>query len=48
VAYVEHAMKKWSVFEWHRPFNEGREDVLDDTRSGQTKAKGQTQMWQSM
>jgi len=45
VVYGEYAMKKWSVFEWHRRFNEGREDVLDDPRNGQTKTKGQTQMW---
>jgi len=37
VAYGEYAMKKSSVFEWHRWFKEGREDVQDDTRSGQPK-----------
>jgi hypothetical protein len=28
-------MKKSSVFEWHRRFKEGREDVQDDPGSGQ-------------
>jgi transposase len=37
VAYVEYAMKKSSVFEWHRRFKEGREDVQDYPRSGQPK-----------
>jgi len=37
VAYGEYAMKKSSVFEWHRLFKEGREDVQDDPRSGQPK-----------
>jgi len=37
VAYDEYAMKKSSVFEWHRQFMEGREDVQDDPRSGQPK-----------
>ena len=36
-AYGEYAMKKSSVFEWHRQFKEGREDVQDDPRSGQPK-----------
>jgi hypothetical protein len=36
VAYVEYAMKKWSVFEWHRRFKEGQ-DVQDDPRSGQPR-----------
>jgi len=39
VAYGEYAMKKSSVFEWHRRFNEGREDVQDDPRSGQPKTQ---------
>jgi hypothetical protein len=30
-------MKKSSVFEWHRRFKEGQEDVQDDPRSGQPK-----------
>jgi len=37
VAYGEYAMKKSSVFEWRRRFKEGREDVQDDPRSGQSK-----------
>jgi len=44
VAYGEYAMKKSSVFEWHRQFKEGREDVQDDQRSGQPKTEGQMQM----
>jgi hypothetical protein len=43
VAYGEYAMMKLSVFEWHRRFKEGQEDVLDDPRSGQPK----TQMMQN-
>ena len=39
VAYGEYAMKKSSVFEWHRRFNEGREDVQDDPRIGQPKTQ---------
>jgi hypothetical protein len=39
VAYGEYAMKKSSVFEWHRLFKEGREDVQDDPRSGQPKTQ---------
>jgi hypothetical protein len=45
VAYGEYAMKKLSVSEWHRRFEEGREDVQDDQRSEQPKRKGQMQMW---
>jgi len=37
VAYGEYSLKKSSVFEWHRLFKEGREDVQDDPRSGQPK-----------
>jgi len=37
VAYGEYAMKKSSVFEWHRRFKEGREDVQDDPRCEQPK-----------
>ena len=37
VAYGEYAMKKSSVFEWHRWFKEGREDVQNNPRSGQPK-----------
>jgi len=39
VAYGEYAKKKSSVFEWHRQFKEGREDVQDDPRSGQPKTQ---------
>ena len=39
VAYGELSMKKSSVFEWHRRFKEGREDVQDDARSGQPKTQ---------
>jgi len=39
VIYGEYVMKKSSVFEWHRWFKEGREDVQDDTRSGQPKTQ---------
>jgi hypothetical protein len=31
------AMKKSSVFEWHKRFKEGREDVKDDKRAGHPK-----------
>jgi hypothetical protein len=41
VAYGEYTMKKLSVFEWHRRFEEGRENVQNDPRSGQPKRKGQ-------
>jgi transposase len=37
VAYGGYAMKKSSVYEWHRRFNEGQEDVQDDPRIGQPK-----------
>jgi transposase len=30
-------MKKSSVFEWHKRFKEGREDVKDDERTGRPK-----------
>ena len=39
VAYGEYAMKKSSVFEWHKRFKEGREDVKDDPRSEQPKTQ---------
>jgi len=39
VVYGEYAMKKLSVFEWHRRFKEGREDVQDNPRSGQPKTQ---------
>jgi hypothetical protein len=34
-AYGEYAMKKTSVFKWHRRLKEGREEWQDDPRSGQ-------------
>jgi hypothetical protein len=39
VACGEYTMRKSSVFEWHRRFKEGREDVQDDPRSGQPKTQ---------
>jgi len=39
VAYGEYNMKNLSVFEWHRRFKEGQEDVQDDPRSGQPKTQ---------
>jgi hypothetical protein len=39
LAYGEHAMKKWSVFELHRQFKEGQENVQDDPRNGQPKTQ---------
>jgi len=39
VAYGEYAMKKLSVFEWHRRINEGQEDVQDNARSGQPETQ---------
>jgi hypothetical protein len=36
-AYGADAMKKSSVFEWHKRFKEGREDVEDDERTGRPK-----------
>jgi len=39
VAYGEYAIKKLSVFKWHRQFREGQEDVQDDPRSGQPKTQ---------
>jgi len=41
VAYGEYAMKNSSVFEWHRRFEEGREDVQDDPRNGRQKTRRQ-------
>ena len=37
VAYGEYAVRKSSVFEWHRWFKEGREGAHDSPRSGQPK-----------
>ena len=39
VAYDEYTVKKLSIFEWHRQFKEGREDVQHDPRSGQPKTQ---------
>ena len=39
VVYDEYVMKKSSVFDWHRRFKEGREDVQDDPRSAQPKTQ---------
>jgi hypothetical protein len=39
VAYVEYAMKKSSIFEWHRRFKEGRENGQNDPKSGQPKTQ---------
>jgi hypothetical protein len=33
-AYGTDAMKKSSVFDWHKRFKEGREDVKDNGRTG--------------
>jgi hypothetical protein len=33
-AYGADALKKSSVFEWHKRFKEGQEDVKDDERTG--------------
>jgi hypothetical protein len=39
VAYDEYTVKKLGVFEWHKRFEEGRENVQDDPRSGQPKTQ---------
>jgi hypothetical protein len=31
------AMKRSSIFEWHKRFKEGREDVKDNERTGRQK-----------
>jgi hypothetical protein len=36
-AYGADAMKKSSVFEWHKRYKEGLEDVKDDERTGRLK-----------
>jgi hypothetical protein len=36
-AYGADAMKKLSVFEWHKRFKEGREDMKDYKRTGHPK-----------
>lgn len=38
-AYGAAAMKKTSVFEWHKRFKEGRDDVKDDERSGRPRTR---------
>lgn len=45
-AYGEYSMKKSGVFECHRQFKEGWEDVHNDARSGQPK-NGQCNSGQS-
>jgi hypothetical protein len=44
-AYGADAMKKSSVFEWHKRFKEGREDVKDDERIGCPKSHWKMKMW---
>jgi hypothetical protein len=39
------AMKKSSVFEWHKWFKEGREDVKDDRRTGCLKTHWTDENW---
>jgi hypothetical protein len=36
-AYGADAMKKQSVFEWHKIFKKGREDMKDEKRTGRPK-----------
>lgn len=38
-AYGEDALSRSRVFEWHKRFSEGREDVEDDERSGRPVTK---------
>jgi hypothetical protein len=38
-AYGPDAMKKSGVFEWHKRFKGGREDVKDDERTGRPKTR---------
>jgi hypothetical protein len=45
LAYGDYAMKKLSVFEWHRQIEEGREDVHGDPRSGQPKTWTDYEPW---
>jgi hypothetical protein len=40
LACGEYAVRKSSVFEWHRRFKEGWEDAQDDPGSGQSKIHG--------
>ncbi len=36
-AFRRSCMKRASVFEWHKRFNEGKESVRDDERCGRSK-----------
>jgi hypothetical protein len=45
LAYGEYAMKKWSVFEWHRRFEKSEKLCIMDKEIGCQKRKGQIQMW---
>jgi hypothetical protein len=38
-AYGADVMKKSSVFEWHKRFKDGQEDVKDDERTGRPKTQ---------
>jgi hypothetical protein len=38
-AYGAAAMKKTSVFEWHKRFKKGRDDVQDDERPGRPRTR---------
>jgi len=38
-AYGAAAMKRTTVFEWHKRFKEGRDDVKDDERSGRPRTR---------
>ena len=38
-AYGAAAMKKTSVFEWHKRFKKGRDDVKDDERPGRPRTR---------
>jgi hypothetical protein len=46
-AYGADAMKKSSVFEWHKRFKEGREDVKDDERTARPKSHRTDEMFTS-
>jgi hypothetical protein len=43
--YDEYSMKKSSGFEWHGRFQEGREDVQDGPRIGQSNTQRAMQIW---
>ena len=45
VAYGEYAMKKSSVFEWHRQSRKGEKMCKTIQEVGSQKRKGQMQMW---